>query len=51
MMVGQDIQVINDKVAQSSAFVERLMGEIGKVIVGQVVMVVVFIVENLQVHS
>ncbi|MCZ6633183.1 MAG: AAA family ATPase, partial [bacterium] len=38
-MVGQDIQVINEKVAQSSVFVERLMGEVGKVIVGQEVMV------------
>lgn len=35
MSIGQDIQVINERVARESAFVERLMGEVGKVIVGQ----------------
>ena len=35
MSVGQDIQVINERVAAESAFVDRLLGEVGKVIVGQ----------------
>ena len=35
MNTGHDIQAINDQVARESAFVERLMGEVGKVIVGQ----------------
>ncbi|MDA0712301.1 MAG: MoxR family ATPase [bacterium] len=39
MSVGQDIQVINDRVVAESAFVDRLMGEVGKVIVGQTAMV------------
>lgn len=33
--VGQDIQVINERVGRESAFVDRLMAEVGKVIVGQ----------------
>lgn len=33
--VGQDIQVINERVGRESAFVDRLMSEVGKVIVGQ----------------
>ena len=39
MSVGQDIQVINERVAGESAFVDRLMNEVGKVIVGQTDMV------------
>ena len=35
MTVGQDIQVINERVARESAFVDRLLAEVGKVIVGQ----------------
>ena len=35
MSVGQDIQVINERVARESAFVDRLLAEVGKVIVGQ----------------
>ncbi len=35
MMIAGDIQAINEKVSQESSFVERLMGEVGKVIVGQ----------------
>ncbi len=35
MSVGRDIQVINERVARESAFVDRLMAEVGKVIVGQ----------------
>jgi len=35
MTVGQDIQVINERVARESAFVDRLLSEVGKVIVGQ----------------
>lgn len=35
MSVGQDIQIINERVARESAFVERLLAEVGKVIVGQ----------------
>ena len=33
--VGQDIQVINERVERESAFVDRLVTEVGKVIVGQ----------------
>ncbi len=35
MTVGQDIQVINERVGRESAFVDRLLTEVGKVIVGQ----------------
>ena len=35
MTVGQDIQVINERVGRESAFVDRLLAEVGKVIVGQ----------------
>ncbi len=35
MTVGQDIQVINERVGRESAFVDRLLVEVGKVIVGQ----------------
>ena len=35
MTVGQDIQVINERVERESAFVDRLLAEVGKVIVGQ----------------
>ncbi|MDE2829291.1 MAG: MoxR family ATPase [Gemmatimonadota bacterium] len=35
MTVGQDIQLINERVGRESAFVDRLLSEIGKVIVGQ----------------
>ena len=35
MTVGQDIQVINERVERESAFVDRLLSEVGKVIVGQ----------------
>ncbi len=35
----EDIQAINEKVAQESAFVERVVGEVAKVIVGQQAMV------------
>ena len=35
MTVGQDIQVINERVGRESAFVDRLLSEVGKVIVGQ----------------
>lgn len=35
MIVGQDIQVINERVERESAFVDRLLAEVGKVIVGQ----------------
>ena len=35
MSVGQDIKVINERVIRESAFVDRLMAEVGKVIVGQ----------------
>ena len=35
MSIGQDIQVINERVIRESAFVDRLMNEVGKVIVGQ----------------
>ena len=33
--VGQDIQVIDERVGRESAFVDRLVTEVGKVIVGQ----------------
>ena len=33
--VGRDIQVINERVERESAFVDRLVTEVGKVIVGQ----------------
>jgi len=35
MTVGQDIQLINERVGRESAFVDRLLSEVGKVIVGQ----------------
>ena len=35
MTVGQDIQLINERVGRESAFVDRLLAEVGKVIVGQ----------------
>ncbi|MCE2432283.1 MAG: MoxR family ATPase [Candidatus Latescibacteria bacterium] len=35
MTVGQDIQLINERVGRESAFVDRLLVEVGKVIVGQ----------------
>ena len=35
MSIGQDIQVINERVGRESAFVDRLLAEVGKVIVGQ----------------
>ena len=35
MTVGQDIQIINERVGRESAFVDRLLAEVGKVIVGQ----------------
>jgi len=35
MTVGQDIQVINERVERESAFVDQLLSEVGKVIVGQ----------------
>ena len=35
MTVGQDIQVINERVGRESAFVDRLLAEVGKIIVGQ----------------
>ena len=35
MTVGQEIQVINERVERESAFVDRLLAEVGKVIVGQ----------------
>ena len=35
MNVGVDIQSINERVAQESAFVDRILTEVGRVIVGQ----------------
>lgn len=35
MTVGQDIQLINERVGRESAFIDRLLAEVGKVIVGQ----------------
>jgi MoxR-like ATPase len=35
----EDIRAINDKIEQESAFVERLTGEVGRVIVGQKAMI------------
>ena len=35
MTVGQDIQLINERVGRESAFVDRLLSEVGKIIVGQ----------------
>ena len=39
MLMAEDIQAINDEVTRESAFVERVTGEVAKVIVGQQVMV------------
>ena len=34
-MLAQDIEVLNDRIRQESAFVDRVLAEMGKVIVGQ----------------
>ncbi|MGH2571108.1 MAG: AAA family ATPase, partial [bacterium] len=34
-MLAQEIEVLNDRIRQESAFVERVLAEMGKVIVGQ----------------
>jgi MoxR-like ATPase len=39
MLMAEDIKLINEKVAEESAFVERVMAEVGRVIVGQTAMV------------
>ena len=39
MALSSDIQAINEQVAAESAFVERVLGEVSKVIVGQSLMV------------
>ncbi len=39
MMIAADIQQLNDEVERESAFVQRLTGEVGRVIVGQQPMV------------
>ena len=39
MQIGQDIKMINERVQQESAFVDRILEEVGKVIVGQRYMV------------
>ena len=39
MLMAEDIQAINEKVSREGAFVERIIGEVAKVIVGQQEMV------------
>ena len=39
MLMAEDIKLINEKVAEESAFVERVLEEVGRVIVGQTSMV------------
>ena len=39
MAIATDVQAINERVASEAAFVDRLLSEVSKVIVGQQVMV------------